>query len=164
MASPDILIAGIGNIFFGDDGFGVEVVRQLARCQLPAAVRVVDFGIRSYDLAFALLDGVPVTIFVDATMRGEPPGTLYLIELDENEFNNGNGEQLQVDAHTMNPRQVLKMVKAMGGQCQRMLLVGCEPATLISENDMSLSAPVAAAIAPAITMITSLVAEILTAK
>src|SRR6202030_732892 len=77
-----ILIAGIGNIFLGDDAFGVEVVRRLAARKLPDAIRVVDFGIRGFDLAYALMEGYEITILVDATPRGGQPGTLYTIEPD----------------------------------------------------------------------------------
>ncbi len=79
---PNILVAGIGNIFLGDDGFGVEVIRRLSSREFPAEVRVEDFGIRGYDLAYALLDGPDVTILVDAAARGGAPGTIYVIEPD----------------------------------------------------------------------------------
>src|SRR3954462_334859 len=77
---PRLLIAGVGNIFLGDDAFGVEVVQRLARRPLPEGIRVVDFGIRGLDLAYALLDGYEATILVDALPRGGPPGTLYVLE------------------------------------------------------------------------------------
>ncbi|MGH7848434.1 MAG: hydrogenase maturation protease, partial [Candidatus Binatia bacterium] len=77
MTPAKILVAGIGNIFLGDDGFGVEVARELAKRKLPESVRVVDFGIRGFDLAYALLDGYDLTILVDAAPRGGLPGTLY---------------------------------------------------------------------------------------
>src|SRR5437870_2595644 len=84
---PRILVAGIGNIFLGDDAFGCEVVQRLAARAWPASVRVVDFGIRGFDLAYALMDGYDVTIFVDATPRADAPGTLYTIEPDLSELN-----------------------------------------------------------------------------
>src|SRR5271155_477948 len=96
---PRILIAGIGNIFLGDDAFGVEVARRLSAREWPQNVRVTDFGIRGYDLAYALLEGYDTTILVDACPRGEPAGTLYVIELDLNDFApNGSGgpEEQQV--------------------------------------------------------------------
>src|SRR5438270_10803156 len=80
MTRPRVLVAGIGNIFLGDDAFGVEVAQRLAQRPLPAGVRVVDFGIRGLDLTYALLDGQDAVILVDATLRGGPPGTLYVIE------------------------------------------------------------------------------------
>jgi len=81
--SGRILIAGIGNIFLGDDAFGVEVIRELSSRVWPDDVRVVDFGVRGYDLAFALTDGYEAAILVDAVGRGEPPGTTYLVEIDD---------------------------------------------------------------------------------
>ena len=75
MSQRNILVAGIGNIFLGDDGFGVEVAQQLVTRQLPEGVRVVDFGIRGFDLAYALLDAPDATILVDAMPRGDPAGT-----------------------------------------------------------------------------------------
>jgi hydrogenase maturation protease len=157
MNQPSILVAGIGNIFLGDDAFGCEVVKRLTERTWPDNVRVVDFGIRGFDLAYALLDGNDVTIFVDATPRGEAPGTLYTIEpeLDEIESIDASG---MVDAHSMNPMKVLSMVKSMGGQFKKILLVGCEPATFgPEEGQMGLSGPVEAAVDPAAAVVESLV-------
>jgi hydrogenase maturation protease len=162
MTQPHILVAGIGNIFLGDDGFGSEVARRLAGRRQSADVRVVDFGIRGFDLAYALLDGYEVTIFVDATPRGGEPGTLYTIEPDLRELATPNAQPAMVDAHGMDPMKVLAMVKAMGGEFKRILLVGCEPATLgPEEGQMGLSQPVAAAVEEAVHLVESLVAEIL---
>src|ERR1044072_5826255 len=147
MTRPRILIACIGNIFMGDDGFGVEVARELATRTLPDEVRLVDFGIRGFDLTYALLDGYDVTIFVDATSRGEAPGTLYTIEPDLDELGDLAPEEMMVEPHGMNPMKVLAMVKSMGGEFKRILLVGCEPETLGGEEgQMGLSEPVEAAL------------------
>jgi hydrogenase maturation protease len=154
-----ILIAGIGNIFLGDDAFGVEVVRRLAK--LPDSVRVVDFGIRGYDLAYAIMDGYEVTILVDATPRQGTPGTLYTIEPDL--------EQLEAradsfEAHSLDPVKVLGLVRAMGGTFNRILVIGCEPGSLEDEEGgrMGLSPPVDAAADEAARMIEALVAKLLT--
>jgi hydrogenase maturation protease len=158
--NPTILIAGIGNIFLGDDAFGVEVAQRLANRKLPSGVKVVDFGIRGFDLAYALLDRFDVTILVDACPRGENPGTLYVIEPDLNvdtpdDFQAG---QTSVDAHSMNPMNVIRMAKSMGGYVKRILLVGCEPLTLgPEEGKMGLSAPVAAMVEEAANRIEALV-------
>ena len=160
--SASILIAGIGNIFLGDDAFGSEVARRLGQRELPDEVRVVDFGIRGFDLTYALLDGYEVTIFVDATPRGEAPGTLYTIEPDLNELESMDAEGMMVETHGMHPMRVLSMVKSMGGEFKRIFLVGCEPAPLESEDGhMGLSAPVEAAVDEAVKVIESLVQEIL---
>jgi hydrogenase maturation protease len=162
MTQPHILIAGIGNIFLGDDAFGSEVARELARRELPFEVRVVDFGIRGFDLAYALLDGYEVTIFVDATPRGGEPGTLYTIEPDLSELDNADAEGSMVEPHGMNPMKVLRLVKSMGGRFNRILLVGCEPAPLLSEEGhMGLSEPVQQAVDEAVKIVESLVGEIL---
>lgn len=81
--TPRILVAGIGNIFLGDDAFGVEAVRELMQHRWPAGVRIIDFGIRSYELAFALVDGYDAVILIDAAVRGQVPGTLYLVEIEQ---------------------------------------------------------------------------------
>jgi hydrogenase maturation protease len=157
-----ILIAGIGNIFLGDDGFGCEVLRQLAGRTWPDNVRVVDFGIRGFDLAYALLDGYDVTIFVDATPRGGTPGTLYTIEPDLDELDGLDAQGMMVETHGMNPMKVLAMVKSMGGEFKRILLVGCEPATFgPEEGQMGLSEPVSLAVAEAVHIVESLVTKIL---
>jgi hydrogenase maturation protease len=162
LTQASILIAGIGNIFLGDDAFGSEVARRLMGRALPPEARVVDFGIRGFDLAYALLDGYDVTIFIDATPRGGEPGTLYTIEPDLKELDNLNADEAMVETHGMNPMKVLGMVKSMGGEFKRILLVGCEPTPLESEDgEMGLSEPVEAAVDEAVRMVESLVVKIL---
>jgi hydrogenase maturation protease len=162
MTKARILIAGIGNIFLGDDAFGSEVARRLMLRELPNDVLVVDFGIRGFDLAYALMDGYEVTIFVDATPRGGAPGTLYTIEPDLKELDEMDAQGMMVETHGMNPLKVLSMVKSMGGEFKRILLVGCEPAPLESEDGyMGLSAPVEAAVDEAVLVVESLVKKIL---
>ena len=159
--TPSILIAGIGNIFLGDDAFGVEVVQRLAGRKLPERVKAIDFGIRGFDLAYALLDGSDVTILVDACPRDGKPGSLYVIEPDLNSLDRPEAGQTSVDAHSMNPMNVIRMAKSMGGDLKKILLVGCEPATLgPEEGQMGLSEPVAAAVGEAVTLIGSLVEKI----
>jgi hydrogenase maturation protease len=160
-----ILIAGIGNIFLGDDGFGCEVLRQLQGRSWAENVRVVDLGIRGFDLAYALLDGYDVTIFVDATPRGGQPGTLYTIEPDLNELDGIDAPGMMVETHGMNPMKVLAMVKSMGGEFKRILLVGCEPATFgPEEGQMGLSEPVSLAVEEAARVVESLVTKILDSR
>jgi hydrogenase maturation protease len=159
---PKILVACIGNIFLGDDGFGVEVARRLFERPLPDCVHLVDYGIRGLDLAYALLDDWDTTILVDATQRGEDPGTLYVIELDPLTAEM-DAEASVVDAHGMDPQRVLQMVMSMGGRPQRTLLVGCEPMTFGPENEglMGLSGPVEAAAGDAVGLIESLIARVI---
>src|SRR5262245_23726453 len=112
MSAPRILVAGIGNIFLGDDAFGVEVAQQMAHRTLPEGVRVVDFGIHSFDLAYALLDNYDATILVDAVPRGGAPGTLYLIEPALDQLDAFDGQTLE--GHDMNPVKVLQLAKTLG--------------------------------------------------
>jgi hydrogenase maturation protease len=161
-AMQTILVAGIGNIFLGDDAFGVEVVRRLATRQLPQAVRVTDFGIRGFDLAYALQDGYETTILVDACPRGQAPGTLYVIEPDLESMGESVASQPLADAHTMNPVSVLRMAQAMNIEVKNLLLVGCEPDTLGGEQgQMGLSAPVEGAVDDAVKLVESLISKIL---
>ena len=162
MSAPVILVAGIGNIFLGDDGFGVEVAQRLFQRTFPEGVRIVDFGIRGLDLAYALTDGPQVTILIDACPRGDAPGTLYVVAPELDSVNSPNGPQIAVDAHAMNPMNVLCMAKSMGAPLRRILLVGCEPATLgAEEGQMGLSEVVENAIERAVTLTESLVTRIL---
>jgi len=161
VALSRLLVAGIGNIFLGDDAFGVEVVRRLAGRELPSNVTVTDFGIRGYDLAYALLDGYDTTILVDACPRGAAAGTLYVIEPELSAP--GDAEQQEaVEAHSMNPLNVLRLATSIGGPLKRVLLVGCEPATFgPEEGQMGLSAPVEAVIDDAVKLVESMVSKIL---
>ncbi len=160
MSEHRILIAGIGNIFHGDDAFGCEVAQQLVRQEWPDGIRVTDFGIRSYDLAYAIMDGYDATVLVDATQQGEPPGTVYLIEPDLTELDALEGTV--VNSHSLNPLLVLQLVRSLGGDLNRLYVVGCEPAVLEpQEGQLGLSSAVQAAIPKAIAMIHSLVGDLL---
>lgn len=151
-----ILIAGVGNIFEGDDAFGVEVTRLLAQHPLPEQVHVEDFGIRSYDLAYALTAGYDVVVLVDATKQGHLPGTLYLLELDLEEIN--RLEQGAVNPHGLNPVRVLQMANTLGEVSARIYLVGCEPAVLFREDaELGLSEEVREALPQALEMIEALI-------
>lgn len=165
MAAP-ILIAGIGNIFQGDDGFGVAVARMLAESEWPETVQVMDAGIRGIDLCFALLDKRELTILIDATPRGGEPGTLYLIEIDPGQIPDGEEEMELPNSHGLNPVCVLALAKRMGASFGRLLLVGCEP--LIVDRDdtgeIGLSAAIQAAVGPAANMVMDLVSEFETKK
>ena len=159
---PRILVACIGNIFLGDDGFGCEVAKVLQSRELPENVRLFDYGIRGYDLAYTLLDSYDVTIFVDAAPCGDAPGTLYVIEPDVSEFENEEENPAMLDAHTMNPMHVLRMAFQMGAKFNKLLLVGCEPETLGGEEGlMGLSEPVQAAVGEAAKIVESLIAKIM---
>jgi len=155
-----ILIAGIGNIFYGDDAFGCEVIRHLNRQPLPTGVSAIDFGIRSYDLACALMEDYDAVILVDAAGRGEKPGTVYLMEPEASRPD--QFERVTVDAHAMNPVSVIQMAQSFGGVNTKLYLVGCEPAVLESHNgEMGLSPEILAAVPKAAELTTLLVKELL---
>jgi hydrogenase maturation protease len=160
--SLTVLVAGIGNIFLADDAFGVEVVKRFAGRPLPDGVRVIDFGIRGFDLTYALIDGADVTILVDACPRGGTPGDLYVVEPDLNSLNGAGKSDAAVDAHGMNPMNVLRAAQAMGGPLKKILLIGCEPQTFgPEEGHMGLSEPVALAVERAVRLLESVVKRIL---
>lgn len=150
-----ILVAGIGNVFLGDDGFGPAVVDRLADRRRPDGVDVADYGIRGYDLALALMDGYDAAILVDAVPRGRAAGALCVLEpdmddLDGSLITNGDG---------MSPVEVFRLVKQLGGTPPPTYLVGCEPAET-EQGGMALSPPVAAAIDGAVGLVSALVAEL----
>jgi hydrogenase maturation protease len=134
------LVAGIGNIFFADDGFGVEVARRLDDREVPAGVQVADFGIRGVHLAYELLYGYDLLVLVDAMSLGKPPGTLAVIEVETDLAEPSGG----LDAHTMTPATVLANLERLGGHVERILVVACQPAAI--EEGIGLSPAVAAAV------------------
>lgn len=155
-----ILIAGIGNIFHGDDAFGVEVVRRMLLRPLPPKIRAIDFGIRGFDLACALLEGYDAAILVDAIARGGRPGTLYVIEPDLESLAVSERDA-GIEGHSLSPARVLQWVQMLGGRMPHLRIVGCEPATLGTEDEprMELSPPVAEAVEGALHMVRSLIEE-----
>jgi hydrogenase maturation protease len=154
-----VLVAGIGNIFLGDDGFGVEVVARLMSRPVPDGVKVADFGIRGVHLAYELLDGYDVLVLVDAMPMGEAPGTVALIEPDPvPRPEQGDDVAPVVDAHSMNPGVVLGMLAGMGGAVERIVIVGCEPASL--DEGIGLSPPVADAVDRAVDLCSDVLADL----
>jgi hydrogenase maturation protease len=153
-----VLVAGVGNIFFGDDAFGSEVARRLLQESWQPDVHVVDYGIRGLDLTFALLDGYETVILVDATPRGGAPGTLYTIEAHVDD-----DAGAEVDAHAMDPLRVLAAAQQMGARWERLLVVGCEPSPGAVDPDgpgaMGMTPPVEGAVEEAAEIVRRLVCE-----
>ncbi len=147
-----ILVAGLGNIFFGDDGFGVEVVRRLAAEDLPDHVKVADIGIRGVHLAYEMLEGYKMTILVDTVSRGDPPGTVYVIQHESE-----HADPAAVDAHSMSPDSVLALLDTLGGKASNVLIVGCEPAEI--EERIGLSDVVSAAVEEAVRVVCELIEQ-----
>ncbi len=163
--SQRILIACVGNIFLGDDAFGVEVARVLATREFPEGVRVVDFGIRAFDLAYALLDPWDTVILVDAVPRGDVAGTLYTIEPDLSSIAAAETDDPPLDGHSMDPVKVVQLAQKMGSVTARLLVVGCEPADFGGEEGlMGLTEPVQNSIAAAADMVEELVEQIAATK
>ena len=155
-----VLVAGIGNIFMADDGFGVEVARRLGERALAPGVEVVDFGIRGMDLVYALGEGYDAAVFVDAIPRGGAPGTLYLIEPEL------GGTEPTLDVHGMDPVKVLVLARELGPVPERVLVVGCEPQVRMTGDEedvvVALSPPVLAAVDEAVAMVESVVEDLIT--
>lgn len=126
-----ILVAGVGNIFCGDDAFGVEVAKQFARRTLPEGVRVMDLGIRGLHLAHELLDGYRAAILIDTVQRGEPPGTLYVIEPEADDAAQPTTSR---SAHDLDPAAVLDMVRNFGGVCPRIRVSHASPSHLAARR------------------------------
>jgi hydrogenase maturation protease len=145
------LVAGVGNVFLGDDGFGVELARLLAAEPLPPEIVVRDYGVRGLHLAFELCEPYDLVVIADATRRGGPPGTLYLIEASE------SSAPRAADAHAMDVRTVLAMALALGAQLPRVLVLGCEPAVL--DEHLGLHPTVAAALPEAVRMLRPLLEQ-----
>jgi len=143
-----VLVAGVGNVFLGDDGFGVEVARRLAQGPLPPGVEVADIGIRGVHLAYQLLDGYDLLILVDAVARGAPPGTVFVIEPNPRTL------AQELDAHGFDPASVLELARTLGSPLPRVLLVGCVPES--TEEHLGLSPPVERAVDEAVRLVTRL--------
>lgn len=161
-----VLVAGIGNVFLGDDGFGVEVVNRIDATTLPPSVEVADYGIRGIHLAYELLDLRHDTlIMVDAVPLDGPPGTLAVLQVDDaaEATSSGSGRispggsPMAVDGHSMHPQAVLDLLRELGGKIDRVLVVGCRPATV--DEQMGLSEPVQAVVDDAVALVTALACE-----
>ena len=156
---PRVLVGCVGNIFLGDDGFGVEVAARLAGRPLPDGVRVVDYGIRSVHLAYDLLDGYDVLVLVDAvSQQSGPPGTLYVIEPDLAGTDPAQPDELppvMVDPHDLSAGGALELVPSLGGAVDRILVVGVQPGSV--HEGIGLGPEVAAAVAPAADLVMDVV-------
>lgn len=156
--SSRVLVAGIGNLFLSDDGFGVEVARRMRMSDQVTPATVIDYGIRGLHLAYDMLaGGYKTTILVDAISQGGTPGDLYVFEPGAVEPGAIEGGPAPVDAHGMHPAAVLALVARLGGSTGRVLVLGCEPARL--DEGIGLSPPVAASVNEAVRQVRELVRE-----
>jgi hydrogenase maturation protease len=153
-----VLVAGVGNIFLGDDGFGPAVAQEIGPPGVwgPDVV-VTDFGIRGVHLAYELLNGYDALVLVDAVSRGDPPGTVSVIDASAAAagVGEGDGVLMAMDAHGMHPGAVLGMVEDLGGRVDQVLVVGCEAGSV--EEGIGLSGPVAAAVPAAVAAVRELI-------
>ncbi|HVR21270.1 MAG TPA: hydrogenase maturation protease [Polyangiaceae bacterium] len=154
-----VLVAGVGNLLFGDEGFGLAVIERLASNRLPTGVRLMSAGIRGLDLGSALLDGYEGAILVDAMSRGGSPGTLYVLEPNERAAAAAGRLELDGDAHAFEQGRALGLARAAGSRLAWVRVVGCEPSPL-TEMSMTLSPPVEAAVETAAELVTELLGEL----
>jgi hydrogenase maturation protease len=159
MSSNGILVAGIGNAWLSDDGFGGEVAKRLEARELPEGVAVFDFGTGGLDLAYEVMRGYEALVLVDVSRQGGEPGTLYVMEPDQDEINAGIEEGEQIDPHGMDPQTVLRFVKTMGGWPGKVVVVACEP-DVVEEMGMGLSDSVAASVDKAVEVVLQQVEEL----
>ena len=154
-----ILIAGVGNAWLRDDGFGGEVARRLADRPLPAGVDVMDAGTGGLDLAYEVMRGYDALVILDVSKQGGEPGTLYVMEPDEDSVPAGIEDGDVINPHAMDPQTVLRFVKSVGAWPGRVIVIACEPAD-VEEMGWGLSEPVRVAIARAVDLVVETVAEL----
>jgi hydrogenase maturation protease len=154
-----ILVAAVGNLWLGDDGFAGEVAKGLRARELPEDVSVADFGTGGLDLAYEVMRGYDGLVLVDVSRQGGEPGTLYVMEVDEESIDGAIEDGAHIDPHGMDPETVLRFVRATGGWPGKVVVVACEPAQ-VEEVAIGLSPPVAAAVAGAIDLVVETLEEL----
>jgi len=157
--TKQILVAGIGNAFLQDDGFGGEVVRRLREQALPDGVTLGDFGTGGLDLAYEVMRGYDALVLVDVSRQGGEPGTLYVMEAREEDVAAGIEDGAMVDPHGMDPETVLRFVRAVGGWPGKVLVITCEPAS-VEEMGMGLTPAVAATVDRAVDLVAETVGQL----
>ncbi len=157
--NPKILVAGVGNAFLRDDGFGGKVAERLSQRELPPGVEVFDFGTGGLDLAYEVMRGYHGLVLVDASRQGEEPGTLYVMEPDESQFEGPIEDGETIDPHGMDPQTVLRFVKAVGGWPGKVVVIACEPGA-VEEMGFGLSKEVEDSVDGAVELVLSTVEEL----
>ncbi len=156
-----ILVAGVGNAWLQDDGFGGEVIRRLEAEGMESGVTVLDFGTSGLDLAYEVMRGYDAMVLVDATRQGDVPGTLYVMEPEQSDFAPSIDDGEAIDPHHMDPQTVLRFVNATGGWPGKVIVIGCEPLQ-VDEPGMGLTPPVASAVGPAMALVRRTAADLKT--
>ena len=154
-----ILVAGIGNTWMGDDGFGAAVVKRLEGRELPNGTVVFDFGTGGLDLAYEVMRGYDAMVLIDVSRQGGEPGTLYVMEALEEEVEAGIEDGQVLNPHAMDPQTVLRFVKTLGAWPGKVLVVACEPASL-EEMSVGLSPEVERAVTGAVDLVGETIAEL----
>ena len=154
-----ILVAGIGNAWLRDDGFGGEVAKQLTERELPDGVTVLDFGSGGLDLAYEVMRGYDALVLIDVSRQGGPPGTLYVMEAQEADVDGSIEDGQILNPHAMDPQTVLRFVKYVGGWPGRVFVVACEP-EVVEDVGFGLSDAVSGALARAADVVLETVAEL----
>ena len=154
-----ILIAGIGNAWLRDDGFGGQVAARLGEAELPPEVAVFDFGTGGLDLAYEVMRGYDALVLVDISRQGGEPGTLYVMEASEEDVDAGIEDGQVINPHGMDPQTVLRFVKTLGAWPGRVVVVACEPA-VVEEMGFGLSDEVAGAVDAAARLVLQTVDEL----
>jgi hydrogenase maturation protease len=154
-----ILVAGVGNAWLRDDGFGGEVARRLEGMELPAGVAVMDAGTGGLDLAYEVMRGYDGLVLVDVSRQGGEPGTLYVMEPDEASIEGGIEDGDTINPHAMDPQTMLRFVKSVGAWPGRVVVIACEPAQ-VGELGFGLSEQVQAAVERALDLVAETVGEL----
>jgi len=154
-----ILVAAVGNLWLGDDGFGGAVATRLRELGLPDDVAVADFGTGGLDLAYEVMRGYEALVLVDVSRQGGEPGTLYVMEVDPDSVEAGIEDGAQIDPHGMDPQTVLRFVKATGGWPGQVVVIACEPEQ-VEEVAIGLSPRVEAAVERAVDLVTATLEEL----
>ena len=159
LRAKQILVAGIGNAWLCDDGFGGEVAKLLAQRELPEGVHVIDFGSGGLDLAYEVMRGYDALILIDVSRQGSPPGTLYVMEAREEDVEGQIEDGQMLDPHGMDPQTVLRFVKYVGGWPGRIFVVACEP-EVVEDVGLGLSEPVKGSLARAADVVFETITEL----
>jgi hydrogenase maturation protease len=159
VTAKQILVAGVGNTWMRDDGFGGEVARQLRERELPDGVAVADFGTGGLDLAYEVMRGYDALVLVDASRQGGEPGTLYVMEPLEADIAAGIEDGEMIDPHGMDPQTVMRFIRAVGGWPGKIVVIGCEPGE-VEDMGIGLSAEVQSAVSHAVDLVVTTVADL----
>ena len=156
-----ILVAGIGNAWLKDDGFGGEVVKRLESRELPEGAAVFDFGTGGLDLAYEVMRGYDALVLIDVSRQGGEPGTLYVMEAQKEDVEAGIEDGQLINPHAMDPQTVLRFVKTLGAWPGKVVIVACEPAQ-VEEMGMGLSVEVQSAVDAAVGLVIETIEELRT--